>query len=167
MQIDVKEFRKALGQFATGVALITARDREGLPVGITVSSFNSVSIDPPLILFSVDRRTLSLPALLAAEGYAVNILDQSQESISAQFAKAMQKNWQTVAHTPGHAEAPLIEGALAQFECSPYAHHDGGDHIIFIGRVVQFRNMHDGIPLLFFRGKYHSIRTQDSTARDF
>jgi flavin reductase (DIM6/NTAB) family NADH-FMN oxidoreductase RutF len=137
VSFDAQEFRKALGQFATGVAVITASDRAGVPIGMTISSFNSVSLDPPLVLFSVDRRALSLPAMLA-EGYAVNLLSRRQEHLSNQFAKALSDKWQAVRHTLGRARAPLIQGALAHFECSPYAYYDGGGHVILLGRVLRF-----------------------------
>jgi flavin reductase (DIM6/NTAB) family NADH-FMN oxidoreductase RutF len=157
MQLDAREFRQALGQFATGVAIITASDADGKPIGITMSSFNSVSLDPPLILFSVDRKALSLGAMLDAKGYAVNLLSRRQEHLSNQFAKALSDKWQSVEHSLGHAQAPLIQGALAHFECVPYAHYEGGDHIIFVGQVLRFNFHPDEEPLLFFRGKYNSI----------
>lgn len=160
MSFDPREFRKALGQFATGVAVITASDRAGAAIGMTMSSFNSVSLDPPLILFSVDRGAMSLPAMLEAEGYAVNLLSRSQEHLSNQFAKALSDKWQAVAHSLGHAQAPLIHGALAHFECEPYAHYDGGDHVIFVGRVLRFSTQPEEQPLIFFRGKYNSLRTE-------
>lgn len=160
MSFDPREFRKALGQFATGVAVITASDRAGAAIGMTMSSFNSVSLDPPLILFSVDRGAMSLPATLEAEGYAVNLLSRSQEHLSNQFAKALSDKWQAVAHSLGHAQAPLIHGALAHFECEPYAHYDGGDHVIFVGRVLRFSTQPEEQPLIFFRGKYNSLRTE-------
>jgi flavin reductase (DIM6/NTAB) family NADH-FMN oxidoreductase RutF len=160
VSFDAQEFRKALGQFATGVAVITASDRAGVPIGMTISSFNSVSLDPPLVLFSVDRRALSLPAMLDAEGYAVNLLSRRQERLSNQFAKALSDKWQAVRHTLGHARAPLIQGALAHFECSPYAHYDGGDHVILLGRVLRFSTHPDEDPLIFFRGKYGSLRNE-------
>ena len=161
MIFDRREFRRALSQFATGVAVVTARGDAGAAIGMTMSSFNSVSLDPPLVLFSVARSANSLPSMLAAKGYAVNILSRRQEALSNQFAKSLGNKWSDVAHSPGHAESPLIHGALAHFECDPYANHDGGDHVIFIGRVVRFKAQEDGEPLVFFRGKYHNVSLQD------
>jgi flavin reductase (DIM6/NTAB) family NADH-FMN oxidoreductase RutF len=158
---DQRAFRTALSQFATGVAVITARGPSDQAIGMTMSSFNSVSLDPPLVLFSVDRRALSLPAMLEAKGYAVNILGREQEQLSNQFARSLGDKWSDVEHTLGHAEAPLLHGAIAHFECEPYAHHDGGDHVIFIGRVVRFGINPDGEPLVFFRGKYHGVSSGD------
>lgn len=157
MGIDQRSFRKALSQFTTGVAVITARSVTGNVIGMTMSSFNSLSLDPPLILFSVDRRAISLDAMLAAEGYAVNILARQQEHLSNQFAEARGDKWSNVEYEIGHAQAPLLNGVLAHFECDPYANHDGGDHVLFIGRVVRFTAAEDSDPLVFFRGKYHSL----------
>jgi flavin reductase (DIM6/NTAB) family NADH-FMN oxidoreductase RutF len=154
---DQRSFRKALSQFATGVAVITACNENGNVIGMTMSSFNSLSLDPPLILFSVDRRAISLEAMLAAKGYAVNILAREQEHLSNQFAKALGDKWSNVAYGIGHAQAPLLDGVLAHFECDAYANHDGGDHVLFIGRVVRFTAAEGGDPLVFFRGKYHSL----------
>lgn len=153
--MDGMVFRQALGAFATGVAVITARGPDGAPIGMTMSSFNSVSIDPPLVLFSVDRRAYSLPAMEQARGFAVNILARDQEAISNRFARALGDKWSDIDRTPGHAEAPLIAGALAHFECEPYARHDGGDHVIFLVRVLRHA-VHAGrpAPLIFFRGRY-------------
>jgi flavin reductase (DIM6/NTAB) family NADH-FMN oxidoreductase RutF len=161
---DPRAFRQALGQFATGVAIITAEGDDAAAIGITMSSFNSVSLDPPLVLFSVDRKANSLKAMLEAKGFAVNILSRSQEHLSNQFAKALTDKWSDVEHTLGHAQAPLLHGALAHFECEPYAHYDGGDHVIFVGRVVRFSTRPDLDPLIFFRGKYCDLTTETRPA---
>jgi flavin reductase (DIM6/NTAB) family NADH-FMN oxidoreductase RutF len=156
--MDGRAFRRALGEFATGVAVITARSGAGQFVGMTMSSFNSVSVDPPLVLFSVDRRAHSLDAMIAAKGFAVNVLSREQEGLSDRFARALGDKWSDVEHNPGHAEAPLLAGALAHFECEPYATHDGGDHVIFIVRVLKYTVRGDGAaPLIFFRGRYRDL----------
>lgn len=160
-----KDFRRALGEFATGVAVVTARGRgEGL-VGMTMSSFNSVSVDPPLVLFSIDRKSMSLPAMLEAKGFAVNVLARDQENISNRFARALSDKWDQVEISVGHAEAPLIAGALGHFECEPYANYDGGDHVIFVVRVVRYATHPDApAPLIFFRGRYRDV--VDETQRE-
>ncbi len=115
MVIDQRSFRRALSQFATGVAVITARGETDEAIGLTMSSFNSVSLEPPLVLFSVDRRAFSLPAMLAAKGYAVNILSREQEALSNQFAKSLGDKWSNVAHSARARAAPLLHwraGAL-------------------------------------------------------
>jgi flavin reductase (DIM6/NTAB) family NADH-FMN oxidoreductase RutF len=155
--LNARDFRRALGQFATGVAVITAQAADGSAVGLTMSSFNSVSVDPPLVLFSIDREAFSLAAMTKAEGYAVNVLGRDQEHLSDQFARALGDKWAAVQHTLGHAAAPLIADALAHFECVPYAQYDGGDHVIFVGRVVRFSAHSAKEPLIFFRGAYRSL----------
>ena len=155
---DGRRFRRALGEFATGVAIVTARTSSRDALGMTVSSFNSVSIEPPLILFSVDRKALSLPALQQASGYAVNILGQHQTELANRFARARADKWSMVDHAEGVAEAPLIKGALVHFECVPYATYDGGDHVIFVGRVVQYAaHAQQPPPLVFFRGCFQEL----------
>ncbi|MCF3948834.1 flavin reductase family protein [Acidiphilium sp. AL] len=157
MEFDYCSFRKALSHFATGVAVVTARGPAHEPIGMTMTSFNSVSLDPPLVLFSVDRRALSLPAMVAAQGYAINILSRCQETLSGQFAQARGEKWANVEVVAGYTEAPLLQGALAHFECEPHAHYDAGDHVIFVIRVIRFSANEREAPLLFFRGKYHSV----------
>src|SRR5580698_2933034 len=153
---DLRAFRRALGQFATGVGVVTAHTERGDPIGLTISSFNAVSLNPPLILFSVARDALSLQPLRDAAGFAVNILGYEQRSLSDRFAKSKADKWSSVEFTRGHHDAPLLSGALAHFECSPYAEHDGGDHLIFVARVVRYSSW-VGQPLIFFRGAYSSV----------
>lgn len=163
--MDAKAFRQSLGEFATGVAVITAQGGGEELIGMTMSSFNSVSIDPPLVLFSVDRRAISLPAMLEAKGFAVNVLAREQEQISNRFARALSDKWAEVKRTVGHAEAPLITGALAHFECEPYANYDGGDHVIFVVRVLRHAvRAGNPAPLIFFRGRYRDL--VDETQRE-
>ena len=153
--MDPRTFRRSLGEFATGVAVITAQGRGEELIGMTMSSFNSVSIEPPLVLFSVDRRANSLAAMLDAKGFAVNVLAREQEHISNGFARALSNKWSEIKRGVGYAQAPLITGARAHFECEPYAHYDGGDHVIFVVRVVR-HTVRPGnpAPLIFFRGRY-------------
>ena len=152
---DSLSFRRALGQFATGVAVVTAHDPAGEPVGITISSFNSVSLTPPLVLFSVQRKAYALGPLQRAKGYAVNVLSEHQQSLSQRFSRALDAGrWAAAPHRFGRTDAPLIDGALARFDCEPYAVHDGGDHLIFVGRVISFDTIEAEAPLVFFRGAY-------------
>ena len=152
---DSLAFRRALGQFATGVAVVSAHNPAGEPVGITISSFNTVSIAPPLVLFSVQRKAYALGALQRAKGYAINILSEAQQHLSLRFSRALGGDrWAAAPHSLGETGAPLIHGALARFECAPYAVHDGGDHLIFVGRVVSFEAVEADAPLVFFRGAY-------------
>lgn len=154
---DARAFRQTLGQFATGVAVVTAATAEGAVVGMTMSSFNSVSLDPPLVLFSVAKTAYSLPAMRAAKGFGINILGAGQQAVSNRFAKALEDKWADIAHHRGTHDVPLITDALAHFECAPHAIHDGGDHDIFLVRVLRFRAAEAGAPLIFFRGRYHEL----------
>jgi flavin reductase (DIM6/NTAB) family NADH-FMN oxidoreductase RutF len=155
-----RAFRDALGRFATGVAVVTARDRDDNPVGMTMSSFNAVSLDPPLVLFSVARSAQSLPAMQQARGFAVNILGVAQSELSTQFARARTDKWHAVEHSPGYGDAPVLADVLAHFECKPYAQYDGGDHVIFVCEVLRFAtSASEEEPLIFYRGGYHRLHS--------
>lgn len=162
---DTGAFRRALGRFATGVAVITAQGRRGELIGLTMSSFNSVSLTPPLVLFSVDRRAYSLEDMLDARAYGINLLSRAQQDLSNRFAKAQTDKWRDVAHVVSDLATPLLEGALAHFECRPYAHYDGGDHIIFVAEVLRFSApaTEEG-PLLFFGGRYRNLEADKRLA---
>lgn len=155
--LDGRALRMALGQFATGVAIVTAFDVDHQPVGLTISSFNSVSLDPPLILFSVHRNASRLSALTECRGFAVNVLSREQSELSNRFARATESRWDDLEYHGGYVGAPCLDGVLTRFECVPYAQHDGGDHLIFVGRVVAMADPVMNPPLVFFRGKYHEI----------
>ena len=157
---DASAFRRALGHFPTGVTVVTAARLAGLPIGITVSSFNAVSLDPPLILFSVSKQCLSLPALRSAPAFAVNVLREDQRELSQRFATTHGAKWTDVDWREGITASPLLDPALATFECEPYAVHDSGDHEIFVGRVVAITNDSNAHPLVYFRGGYGSLVAQ-------
>lgn len=159
---DAQAFRKTLGCFATGVAVVTAMGGNGALIGVTMSSFNSVSLDPPLVLFSIGRKAYSLNAMLEARGFGINLLSRGQRGLSDRFAKAQTDKWRDVAHVVSDLEAPLLDGALAHFECRPHMHYDGGDHVIFVVRVLRFSTPVSGEgPLIFFGGRYRSLEDED------
>ena len=161
--VDLRAFRQALGQFPTGVCVVTCIvDRERL--GMTMSSFNSVSLDPPLVLFSVDRRAASLPLWEKAESYAINVLSENQKDVSNRFARSLAKKWEGVRVANGSSDAPVLPGVAAVFECAPWARHDGGDHIIFIARVKRFLSSADRRPLVFCQGRYAALEPTQSVA---
>lgn len=156
-RFDPRAFRAALACFATGVAVVTARAPDGSRIGMTITSFNSVSLDPPLVLFSVGRGNFSLAGLESAEHYSVNVLAQDQEDVSARFAKAGSDKWSGV-HVREHPALPFtLEESLATFQCVPFARYDGGDHVIFVGRVLEYACRGSGHPLIFFGGKYAAL----------
>jgi flavin reductase (DIM6/NTAB) family NADH-FMN oxidoreductase RutF len=155
MSFTDREFRDALGHFATGVAIITAKV-DGTLLGTTVSSFNSVSLSPPLVLFSLAQSALARPLWLQATHFAVSVLREDQKELSNRFAKAGTDKWHDVSPEFGVSGAPLLRGSLAVFECETYAVHDGGDHDIIIGKVQSFTR-NTGSPLVFHGGRYRSL----------
>lgn len=137
--------------FATGVTIVTARNPDGTLTGLTASSFNSVSLAPPLVLWSLARKAASLPALAAGSHYAINVLAASQKALAERFATRGVDRWQGVVHTPGVSGAPLLEGAVATFECFNRSRHEEGDHVIFVGEVERCTH-HAGVPPLLYHG---------------
>ncbi|MGV6874566.1 flavin reductase [Pseudochelatococcus sp. B33] len=150
--IDPRAFRQCLGQFATGVTVITTLT-DGRPVGVTANSFSSLSLDPPLVLWSIGRKSRSFHAFEAAEHFAINILAADQVDVSQRFSSAAEDKFEGFTWSAGHAGLPLIPGAIAHLECSAAAAHQEGDHILLIGRVLRFVSM-SGSPLLFAQGRY-------------
>ena len=150
-----RTFRSALGAFATGVTVIPTRGPKGELVGNTASSFNSVSLDPPLVLWSLSRTAYSFKSYLAADHFAVNVLREGQEEVSARFAKALGDKWNGMEYETWETGCPVLPGALAIFECRTAYTYQGGDHVIFVGEVVNFDHDPDGKPLVFWRGGYH------------
>jgi flavin reductase (DIM6/NTAB) family NADH-FMN oxidoreductase RutF len=159
VSFDERQFRNALGAFPTGVAVITGQIESGERLGMTVSSFNSVSISPPLVLFSVARRAHSFGAWSAMPRYAINILSQQQEEISNRFARPLGDKWSGLIVLDGKTGVPILPNALAVFECEAYARYDGGDHEIFVGRVLTLRvSPHkQEEPLVFYGGRYRRL----------
>lgn len=153
---DLPALRGALGRFATGVTVITARGFDGAPAGFTANSFNSVSLDPPLILWSLARNSPSLGIYRAAEHYAVNILAADQAELAARFAARDLDRFDGVDWSEGLGGAPVIRGGLAVFECAHEAVYPAGDHELFIGRVRRCA-LGEGAPLTFFAGRFGSV----------
>lgn len=150
---DKLAFRSALGAFATGVTIVTTRDAEGNDIGLTANSFNSVSLSPPMVLWSLDKNSLSLKAFSEASYFAVHILAEHQQPLSDRFARRGEDKFADMTLERGHGEIPLLEGCAARFECKTAFKYEGGDHEIFVGEVVSFRNF-DKPPLAFLGGKY-------------
>ncbi|MCG7602180.1 flavin reductase [Halomonas sp. McH1-25] len=154
MSIDTKEFRRALGKFATGVTVITARDEAGVHYGVTASSFNSVSMDPPLILWSIDKGAYSLEAYRKAEYFIVNVLGTGQVDISNRFARKGEDKFASTEWSEGIGGTAKIDGANAQFECRTWNVYEGGDHLIIIGEVLDFSLRDGNNALVFYNGRY-------------
>ena len=156
MTSDPRALRNAFGAFATGVTVITTRQPDGTPRGFTANSFTSVSLDPPLLLVCLAKTAHSADVFAAAPHFAVNILAEDQKAVSGLFASRAADKFQQCAWTPGHADVPLLDGALAQFACANHQLVDAGDHLLLIGRVEAFAT-NEGQPLGYFRGSYFSV----------
>jgi 3-hydroxy-9,10-secoandrosta-1,3,5(10)-triene-9,17-dione monooxygenase reductase component len=152
-EIDPKEFRRALGSFVTGVTVITTQRRTGEYVGLTANSFNSVSLSPPLVLWSLSLFAPSLPAFQESPYFAVNILAADQTQLSQQFSRRAEDKFAGVEFKEGVGGVPLLDGAAATFTCRNEFRYYGGDHIIFVGAVLAFEHT-DREPLAFARGQY-------------
>jgi flavin reductase (DIM6/NTAB) family NADH-FMN oxidoreductase RutF len=148
---DPSHFRRALGRFATGVTVITTRTADGKLEGLTANSFSSVSLDPPLVLWSLRRHAPSLVSFTSAGGFAVNVLGTHQKELCRQFATPHPDKFADVAHHIGAHGCPLINGAIASFECRTENLIEAGDHLVFIGRVLRAAHR-DGEPLIFATG---------------
>jgi flavin reductase (DIM6/NTAB) family NADH-FMN oxidoreductase RutF len=160
--VDPRSLRRALGAFPTGVVITTAWDPQAGRLGMTMNSFTSISLDPPLVIFSIDRRAISLPAWLRVDGYAINVLASGQEHLSNQFARSLGEKWQGVRCASGLYNAPLLDGAVARFECSRYEIVEGGDHVIFLAHVNRFTCDETAEPLVFHRGRYGVVQARDT-----
>lgn len=154
---DVRTLRDALGCFATGVTIVTALDDSGNPIGLTANSFTSVSLDPPLLLVCLARTSNSLPAMEQRDSFAVNVLHIGQQPASTLFARKDQERFALTPYEHWETGVPIIKGSLSSFECRRHAIHDGGDHLILVGRVLRVRFEPRRDPLLFFRGRYRRL----------
>lgn len=157
MSFDQRTFRKALGCFATGVTVVTSISDDGAPVGLTVSSFTSLSLDPALVLVCLDKRSGCLDVFRNAGRFAIHVLRDEQREVSANFASKVTNKWNGVAWEPGVTGAPIIPGCLASFDCSTSQVLDGGDHLIFIGKVENLEFSEAGQPLIYYRGAYAEL----------
>jgi len=145
-----------LGMFATGVTIVTARTAQGSLVGLTANSFNSVSMSPPLVLWSLARTAGSMAAFSAGSHYAINILSASQQDLARQFAAQGVDRFANVEFTHGTEGAPLIQGAVATFECFNRSQYQEGDHVIFVGEVERCAFQPGASPLLYHGGKFYA-----------
>ena len=150
------EFRASLAMFATGVTIVTARTATGGLVGLTANSFNSVSLSPPLVLWSLAQAAGSMGALATGSHYAINILAADQKALAERFASRREDRWTDVAFVDGITGAPLLEGAAASFECFNRSRYEEGDHVIFVGEVESCSHREGASPLLFHGGRFYT-----------
>ncbi|MGZ8260466.1 MAG: flavin reductase family protein [Caldimonas sp.] len=148
------DFRAALATFATGVTIVTALSDRGAPVGLTANSFNSVSIEPPLVLWSLSRQAGSMPSFLRGSHYAINILAADQRELAERFARREVDRFGGVAFRRGASGVPLLDGAAALFECFNRSRYEEGDHVIFVGEVESCARRSGAQPLIFHGGRY-------------
>ena len=153
---STQEFRAALGMFGTGVTIVTARSAEGQLVGLTANSFNSVSLAPPLVLWSLARAAASMAIFSAGSHYAINILAADQKPLAERFALKGADRWNGVDWDMGAGGAPLLHGAAATFECFNRSRYEEGDHVIFVGEVERCAHRAGATPLLFHGGRYYT-----------
>ena len=154
--LEPLQLRQVFGQFATGVTIITTGGESGEPVGMTASSFNTVSLEPPLILWCIGKNTGCFDAFNRCEHFAIHVLSEEQEALSTLFAKRGVDRFAGLEYQTNSSGVPLLQKFCARLQCSVSARYDGGDHLIMVGRV---ENMHtqDRTPLIFHRGRYARI----------
>ncbi|WP_111893949.1 p-hydroxyphenylacetate 3-hydroxylase reductase component [Acinetobacter sp. MB5] len=160
-QLDPLQFRRALGNFATGVTIVTAQNAQGEKVGVTANSFNSVSLDPALILWSIDKRSTSFPVFEQASHFVVNILSGAQIELSNRFARKNIDKFEGTQFHHGAGFAPVLDNCSAVFECERHQVLEGGDHWIIVGKVVNFTD-EGRSPLLYHQGAYSSVMPHPS-----
>lgn len=162
--IDPRDFRNALGTFATGVTIITASSADGKPFGITCNSFASVSLNPALVLWSLGIYSSSLVVFQNASHFAVHVLGKSQQGLANKFAKSAEDKFAGVDWAPGLGSAPVLAESVANFQCRSVNRYYGGDHVIFLGAVEAYA-YNSGEPLLFARGAYGRFLADDPRSR--
>ncbi len=151
--IDPKAFRNALGHFATGVTIITGCTEDGENFGVTANSFNSVSLEPPLVLWSLGRNSSSFDRFVKAKYFCIHLLAEDQSDLSNHFAKAKGDKFTGIEFEPGLGNVPMLSGCAARFQCKTKDIHEGGDHLIFVGEVLEYKDT-DKSGLMFYKGQY-------------
>ena len=157
MDIDSRELRNALGRFATGVCIISTVTPEGEPLGLTANSFASVSLDPPLVLWSLQNNSEVFREFSTPRYFAINVLAREHHEHSGGYAKKGDHRLDPEHFSPGKFGAPIVREALVSFECELHATHEGGDHLIIVGRVRDMQAREEGEPLLFYSGNYRQL----------
>ena len=150
------ELRRALGRFVTGVTIVTCRDAAGQPVGLTANSFNALSLEPPLVLWSLRQASSTLAAFTGASHFAINVLSADQVDLSRRFARTATALFDAGPWTDGQGGAPLLAGCAAVFECRRQSHHTAGDHVLFIGEVERLGGS-AATPLVYYGGHYRTL----------
>ena len=155
-ELGPDDLRLALGRFVTGVTIVTCRDEDGAPVGLTANSFNALSLDPPLVLWSLRQASSTIAAFTNASHFAVNVLAAGQVDLSRRFARPSSAKFDAGEWTDGQGGAPLLAGCVAVFECRRRSHHAAGDHLLFIGEVERIGGS-ASTPLVYHAGHYRTL----------
>ncbi len=159
---DLRALRAALGLYATGVAIVTTREPGGPHIGVTVNSFGSVSLNPPLVLFCLSSRSSLVTVFENAGDFTVNVLAKDQQALSNRFAKPSMNNWEGVPFRTGENGCALLSDVAAALECGRRAAYPGGDHIILVGEVLRFETVNNVEPLVFYQGSYGTFTRDQS-----
>lgn len=154
--LSTDPFKAALGRFATGVTIVTARGTDGVPVGLTVNSFNSVSLAPPLVLWSLSHTSSALSVFAHARHYAIHVLSAQQKDLAVCFASKGVDRWADVVYADNEHGVPLIDGAIATFECHARSQYAEGDHLIFVSEVTRCSHRVEQRPLLYHGGRFYT-----------
>lgn len=157
MPVESQDLRRVMGHFATGVTIITTRDREGAPVGLTANAVSSVSLDPPLVLFCLDKKADCYDSFAGHDTFAINILSAEQADLSTRFATKGAHKFEDVAYSRSEQGCPLLDRATGHLDCRVVERHEAGDHVIYIAHV-ESAEVTGHEPLLFFQGRYWRLR---------
>lgn len=163
--MDSRAFRQALGHFPTGVAIVTTRAADGRAVGLTINSFSSLSLDPPLILWSLVNHSPNLDSFERCRHFVINVLSQAQVDAALGFANPQVKDkFELASHHEGEEGVPVLDGCVATFVCENYLRHEGGDHTLFMGKVVRHAVRTELEPAVFHRGRFMALALMAETA---
>lgn len=157
MSFDNNEFKRCLGSFATGVTIVTLVDASNAPQGVTISSFSSLSLEPPMVCFNLGKASYLHNKILNSDAFNVNILSAGQAALSRKFAESVGERWNGVKYEPGTHGCPILDGVSAVIECLTENIYDGGDHSIVTGHVVNLKVFDNKQPLVYYRGGYYSL----------
>lgn len=164
MSFTARDFRDALGCFATGITVVTVHPEGKAPAGMTANSFTSVSLDPPMVLWCLAKGADLEDAFASTDHFGINILSESQTDLSAHFSRRGEHECEHVPFEVWETGAPILSGALAQFDCKTVERFDAGDHWIYLGRVERMGSNPDGHPLLYYRGGYRTLPNEEITS---
>lgn len=157
MDFNENDFKRCLGSFVSGVTIVTIIDASNDPQGVTISSFSSLSLEPPMVAFNLGKISYLHSKMLNSDSFVVNVLAEGQAGLSRKFAESSGNRWNDVVHKPGAHGCPIIEGVISYMECLTDNIYDGGDHSIITGRVVNLKIFEELRPLVYYKGGYYKL----------